>query len=66
MAGIDDINVNFDSDDKTIKIDDNILDPMGSSNIDVKNDDNLYGVDLLANKNYSSGFKSLEQKVVIS
>jgi hypothetical protein len=55
MAGIDDINVNFDSDDKTIKIDENILDTGGSSNIDVKNDDNLYGVDLLANKNYSSG-----------
>ena len=55
MAGIDDINVNFDSDDKTIKIDDNILDPMSGSNIDVKTDDNLYGVDLLANKNYSSG-----------
>ena len=25
MAGIEDINVNFDSDDKTIKIDENIL-----------------------------------------
>ena len=55
MAGIDDINVNFDTDDKTIKLDDNILDTGGPSNIDVKNDDNLYGVDLLANKNYSSG-----------
>tara|TARA_B100000686_G_C16636575_1_gene887643 strand:+ start:35 stop:1183 length:1149 start_codon:yes stop_codon:yes gene_type:complete len=55
MAGIDDINVNFDSDDKTIKIDDNILDPINGSNLDIKNDDSLYGVDLLANKNYSSG-----------
>mgnify|MGYP001159889679 CR=1 FL=1 len=53
MAGIDDINVNFDSDDKKINIDDNIL--SGDTNIDVKNDDALYGVDLLANKNYSSG-----------
>ena len=56
MAGIDDINVNFDSDDKTIKIDENILLDTGApSNIDVKNDDNMFGVDLLANKNYSSG-----------
>lgn len=56
MVGIDDINVNFDSDDKTIKIDDNILSDTGApSNIDVKNDDNMFGVDLLANKNYSSG-----------
>jgi hypothetical protein len=54
MAGIEDINVNFDSDDKTIKIDENIL-GMSDSKIDVKNDDALYGVDLLANKNYSSG-----------
>ena len=53
MAGIEDINVNFDSDDKKISIDDNILG--GDTNIDVKNDDALYGVDLLANKNYSSG-----------
>ena len=57
MAGIDDINVNFDNDDKKISIDDNILDVnvSNSSNIEVKNDDNIYGVDLLANKNYSSG-----------
>ena len=48
MAGIDDINVNFDSDDKKINIDDNIL--SGDANIDVKNDDALYGVDLLASE----------------
>ena len=53
MAEMDDINVNFDNDDKKINISDNIL--SGESNIDVKNDDALYGVDLLANKNYSSG-----------
>ena len=53
MAEIDDINVNFDNDDRKINISDNIL--SGESNIDVKNDDALYGVDLLANKNYSSG-----------
>ena len=55
MAGIDDINVNFDSDDKTIKLEDNILETGELANLDVKTDDNLYGVDLLANKNYSSG-----------
>ena len=56
MAGIDDINVNFDTDDKKINIDDdNILENVGSTNIDIKNPDNLYGVDLLANKNLSSG-----------
>ena len=55
MAGIDDINVNFDIDDKKINIDDNILETNTNSNIEVKKDDNLYGVDLLANKNYSSG-----------
>tara|TARA_Y100001936_G_C16023397_1_gene640920 strand:- start:364 stop:1491 length:1128 start_codon:yes stop_codon:yes gene_type:complete len=53
MAGIDDINVNFDSDDKKISISDNTS--SGEANIDIKNDDTLYGVDLLANKNYSSG-----------
>ena len=55
MAGIDDINVNFDTDDKKINLEENILDPVGPSNIEVKNDDNLFGVDLLVNKNYSSG-----------
>ena len=55
MAGIDDINVNFDSDDKTIKLEDNIFETSELPNLDVKTDDNLYGVDLLANKNYSSG-----------
>ena len=55
MGGIDDINVNFDSDDKTIKLEDNILETIELPNLDVKNDDNLYGVDLLVNKNYSSG-----------
>ena len=53
MAGIDEINVNFDSDDKKISISDNTT--SGEANIDIKNDDTLYGVDLLANKNYNSG-----------
>ena len=53
MAGIDEINVNFDSDDKKISISDNTK--SGEANIDIKNDDTLYGVDLLANKNYNSG-----------
>ena len=52
MEGIDDINVNFDTDDKKISIADNIL---GDSNLDVKNDDDMFGVDLLANRNYGSG-----------
>ena len=55
MAGIDDINVNFDGDDKKISIDENILGGGSESQLNIKNDDALFGVDLLANKNYSSG-----------
>lgn len=55
MAGIDDINVNFDSDDKKISIDENILGGGSNSHLNITNDDALFGVDLLANKNYSSG-----------
>ena len=55
MAGIDDINVNFDGDDKKISIDENILGNGSDSQLNIKNDDALFGVDLLANKNYSSG-----------
>ena len=55
MAGIDDINVNFDGDDKKISIDENIMGGGNDSQLNIKNDDDLFGVDLLANKNYSSG-----------
>ena len=55
MAGIDDINVNFDGDDKKIRIDENIMGGGIDSHLNIKNDDALFGVDLLANKNYSSG-----------
>lgn len=55
MAGIDDINVNFDGDDKKISIDENIMGGGSDSQLNIKNDDALFGVDLLANKNYSSG-----------
>ena len=55
MAGIDDINVNFDGDDKKISIDENIMGGGSESQLNIKNDDALFGVDLLANKNYSSG-----------
>jgi len=55
MGGIDDINVNFDNDDKKISIDENILGGGSNSQLNITNDDALFGVDLLANKNYSSG-----------
>lgn len=55
MNGLDDINVNFDEDDKKISINENMNGGGIDSHLDIKNDDSLFGVDLLVNKNYSSG-----------
>ena len=53
---MDELNINFDGDDKKLNIDENILNSGVESKIDVKTDDGLFGVELLANKNKSEDF----------
>ena len=51
---MDELSINFDDDnEKKLNIDENILSNVVDSNIEVKTDNILYGVDLLANKNKS-------------